>query len=180
MAGNNNNNKKPRRMSIAICLKWTLPTRSLVQWHFQSVVMRLSWSSVFLFLFYSIKKWLWAGVVFCASNQFWYIHRSYYRLFYSPYCVVRIISRFRIGSLVGKTSNSSITTELTFLLESADSALTALIIFPWSAKKGNKWEFQVRFIVSNGENDLCDMRPKNKADIEITSRQHFIPCSWSR
>lgn len=50
--------------------------------------------------------------------------------FYSPYCVVRMISKFRIGSLVGKTSNSSITTEFTFLLESADSALTALIIFP--------------------------------------------------
>lgn len=50
--------------------------------------------------------------------------------FYLPYCVVRIISKFRMGSLVGRTSNSSITTELTFLLESADSALTALIIFP--------------------------------------------------
>lgn len=53
--------------------------------------------------------------------------------FHLPYCVVRIISKFRMGSLVGKTSNSSITTEFTFLLESADSALTVLIIFPWSA-----------------------------------------------
>lgn len=81
---------------------------------------------------------------------------------YSPYCVVRIISRFRIGSLVGKTSNSSITTELTFLFESADSALTALIIFPWSAKERtrewkkmrNKWEIHVRFIAKCQKNEI--------------------------
>lgn len=55
--------------------------------------------------------------------------------FHIPYCAVRIISKFRIGSLVGKTSNSSITTELTFLFESADSAFTVLITFPWSANR---------------------------------------------
>lgn len=65
-----------------------------------------------------------------ATNKRTLLTNSARYKFYLPYCVVRIISKFRMGSLVGRTSNSSITTEFTFLLESADSALTALIIFP--------------------------------------------------
>lgn len=69
--------------------------------------------------------------------------------FHLPYCIVRIISKFRIGSLVGSTSNSSMTTEVTFLFESADSAFTAFMIFPWSEtrekREREKWENEKLF-----------------------------------
>lgn len=51
-----------------------------------------------------------------------------------PYCMVLTISKLRTGSLVGRASISSMTTEVTFLLESADSAFTVLMIFPWSVR----------------------------------------------
>lgn len=57
---------------------------------------------------------------------------------YLPYCIVRTIFRLRIGSLLVNISSSSITTELTFLLESADSAFTVLMILPWSANENEK------------------------------------------
>lgn len=83
-----------------------------------------------------------------------------------PYCIVRIISKFRIGSLVGSTSNSSMTTELTFLLESADSAFTAFMIFPWSETRGDKRE---------SEREWANMKNCDQIEIEcfcsILSRQ---------
>lgn len=55
--------------------------------------------------------------------------------FYIPYCIVRTIFKLRIGSLFGRTSISSITTEVTFFSESAESAFTDFIILPWSVVK---------------------------------------------
>lgn len=57
------------------------------------------------------------------------IHRN------SPYCIVRIIFKFLIGSGFDSTSNSSITTDVTRLDSSADAAFIVFSTFPWSMRK---------------------------------------------
>lgn len=53
----------------------------------------------------------------------------------SPYCIVRTIFKFLIGSGLASTSSSSITTDDTLLESSADAAFIVFSTFPWSAEK---------------------------------------------
>lgn len=86
--------------------------------------------------------------------------------FHLPYCIVRIISKFRIGSLVGSTSNSSMTTEVTFLFESADSAFTAFMIFPWSETREERER--------NEKMKNYSIKLKTSVFLNIPSRQRII------
>lgn len=52
----------------------------------------------------------------------------------SPYCIVRTIFKFLIGSGLVSTSSSSITTDDTLLESSADAAFIVFSTFPWSVQ----------------------------------------------
>lgn len=86
-----------------------------------------------------------------VSFVYYFFPSNFSDIFHLPYCIVRIISKFRIGSLVGSTSNSSMTTEVTFLFESADSAFTAFMIFPWSETRERKRNVKM-------ENDSMELK----------------------
>lgn len=58
----------------------------------------------------------------------------------SPYCIVRIIFKFLIGSGFDSTSNSSMTTDVTRLESSADAAFIVFSTLPWSVWAG--WQME--------------------------------------
>jgi len=76
-------------------------------------------------------------------------HSPFGQKLYLPYCMVLTISRLRMGSLLVRTSISSMTTEVTLSAESADSAFTDLIIFPWSVATYDLYYYKklLKFII---------------------------------
>lgn len=79
----------------------------------------------------------------------------------SPYCIVRIIFKFLIGSGFDSTSNSSITTDVTRLESSADAAFIVFSTFPWSMtdeRKREKRRIRVRESDNQKVNILNYMR----------------------
>ena len=76
------------------------------------------------------------------DSTFWHELKAIFSLWHrnndtsnSPYCIVRTIFKFLIGSGFASTSSSSITTDDTLLESSADAAFIVFSTFPWSAKK---------------------------------------------